>query len=167
MKKENLERAKELFEKEAGVDKVYFTKDGNMFRALHYAEGWDKDGIETVSRALIGLAEKFEEIKAKKTTSTKVVAITGEAGTDGATTDGEGTKGTGTDEGTGTGEGTEGTKTPELSAEEKKAELVKTYIELFDKKPNHMAGVAKLKEQIAEKEALILAEITEAEKNKA
>lgn len=122
MKKTNQERAKELFEKEPNVNAAYFTKDGNMFRAEHYARDWAKGAnggeVETIHRDA-SVAESSE-------------AETGEVGTEPATTSID--------------------KTGEGDAADEKAELTKRYIELYDAKPKHLTGIAKLKELIAAKE---------------
>jgi hypothetical protein len=52
-KSKNYERAATFFAdpKNAGIDKVYFSPDGNMFKAKHYAESWGgTDKVETVHR---------------------------------------------------------------------------------------------------------------------
>lgn len=59
-----IERAEEFFGKNENVDKVYFTSDGNMFRAEHYATNWaqalgDKK-ITPVSRAVALPIQKQE-----------------------------------------------------------------------------------------------------------
>jgi len=133
MKTENLERVKEFFEKNTETKAVYFTSDGNMFKAEHYASNWavglsDK-AVTPVTRASILRSEAITKALANK-------AATGLSGD------------------------TEGqnpiapvaTKS-ELSEADEKAELVKRYIELYDKKPNHLTGIGKLKLKIAEKEA--------------
>jgi len=133
MKTENLERVKEFFEKNTETKAVYFTSDGNMFKAEHYASNWavglsDK-AVTPVTRASILRSEAITKALANK-------VATGLSGD------------------------TEGqnpiapvaTKS-ELSEADEKTELVKRYIELHNKKPNHLTGIEKLKLKIAEKEA--------------
>ncbi|WP_145859051.1 hypothetical protein [Pedobacter suwonensis] len=125
MKTKNLERVKEFFEKNTETKAVYLTSDGNMFKAEHYASNWavglsDKT-LTPVTRASILRSETITKALANK-------AATGLSGD------------------------TEvqiqiipiATKS-ELSESHEKAELVKRYIELYDKKPNNMLDIPKLK----------------------
>lgn len=156
MSKENLNRAKEFFadSKNEEVDKVYFTSDGNMFRAKHYAESWAGSGkVETVYRAVIETLEGKTSKVVKDTKADKIPAGNKEPEADKepeAEKDPEADK------------DPEGDKEPEADKEpantevneaDEKEALVKRYIELYDTKPNHMSGIARLKEKIAEKEA--------------
>lgn len=130
-KQEKLDFAKKFFSENEGVDKVYFTSDGNMFRAEHYAHNWKvslKDqAVTPVTRAeALGLPASTE---------------------DDTDTDGQGGGSTG-------GNTDEGGK-PEGGADDAKAErdaLVKRHIELFDTKPVGLS-IEKLKAKIAAKEA--------------
>ncbi|QNK63950.1 hypothetical protein H7F33_05510 [Pedobacter sp. PAMC26386] len=159
MNKEYLERAKVLFAKEETVRTLYFTSDGNMFRAEHYAMGWanglaDKK-IETISRTLVMAADIFNE-KAAGDSGLQV---------DGSTEGAAGNAGS-PENSTGGTDGSDSTQTNSSETDEKAA-LVTRYIELYDTKPNHMTGVEKLKTQIATKEAELKAAEIAAENNKA
>ncbi|WP_090498814.1 hypothetical protein [Pedobacter terrae] len=153
MKKEYLERAKEFFEKNTETKAVYFTSDGNMFKAEHYASNWsvglaDK-AVTPVTRASILISE----------TITKALANKAAAGLNGDTE---------VQNPVVPASDVQNPIAPvievqdpivpvapksELSEVDEKAELVKRYIELYDTKPNHLTGIEKLKLKIAEKEA--------------
>jgi len=144
MKKENIARAKELFEKEPKVEEVYFTTDGNMFRALHYARGWQPEGIETVRRSTVELAEKIDEMVSgkagKATVAAPIVPVAPVVPSAPVAP--------------------VAPKVPVVAVvtavtSDERAALVKRYIELFDKKPAQNIGDATLKMRIEEKEAAL------------
>lgn len=112
MKKENLEAAKAFFKKNPEVNKVYFTTDGNMFRALHYAENWQKG---------LGAGE-IEHINSDLETDKVAEPKDGAVNdlVDGVITDEKNVK----------------LVDEKDAANDEKAELVKRYIETFDTKPD-------------------------------
>lgn len=129
MENQNLERAKEFFGANEGIDKVYFTSDGNMFRAAIYAANWNST-----------LTDK------------EIVSITrgeanGEAKPDDDTT---GQTGGAADDQSGAGAGQTGQAGG--TADDEKKEARRRYIELFDKQPVGMSH-EKILEKIATKEA--------------
>lgn len=135
MEKQDLtKRADEFFKENVGADRVYFTSDGNMFRAERYAKNWAGFLTDKTISPIFKNGEQSDPI------------VTDGAG-DGAGAGGE------TGGASGAGDGGSG---------DEREELVKRYIELFDTKPNHMTGIPKLKEKIAEKEAAIQAEADKA-----
>lgn len=123
MKKEFLERAKDFFGKNEGINKVYFTSDGNMFRAENYADNWK---ITLADKAVTPITK--EDIFGKSES-------TGDAPTDSGNADDE------------TGKNNAGG-----GADEEKKALHKRYIELFDVKPVGLS-VEKIKAKIEAKEA--------------
>lgn len=161
MANEKLNRAKEFFadSKNEGVDKVYFTKDGNMFRAKHYAENWGGVGnVETVYRqvveALDAKLKKNDEKGEKDISSLQLVKT--ESNEPETEKDPAGEKDPLDSKEDEDGKEPEADKEPakpEVTEADEKEALVKRYIELYDTKPNHMTGIVKLKEKIAAKEA--------------
>jgi|GEM_PF-1613603 len=133
------ENVKDFFAKNKGVDRVYITSDGQLFRAEHYANNWAaslKD--RTVSVENRSLKERLDRI------------IDTSKATKGSTEGTEDSTG-GQDDATGsTGDG----------AADERAELVKEYIELFDTKPAHNIGLDKLKAKIDEKKTELAATAT-------
>lgn len=154
MAKENLERAKAFFAdpKNADVNAVYFSKDGNMFKAKHYAESWGGvDGVETITRPFV---EALASLKEKKevTAETPAADATKEAGEGSAETPAA-------DAANQASEATAETPAADAAnqASDERAELVKRYIELYDTKPAHNMKLENIAAKIAEKEAQLKA----------
>lgn len=127
MNKELFESIKEYFKKNANVNKVYVTTDGCIFSAKHYADNWS-----------ISLPNDKKAI----TEVTRAEALGLEETAPADVKKNSDTKAVKTAADTGGGD------------DEKEA-LRRRYVELYDKNPNHMLGIPKLKAAIEEKEAEI------------
>lgn len=134
---QNAEKAKAFFAKNKNVNRVYFTSDGQMFRAEHYANNWaaslkDRE-VDVLHRVVSNVLNKVvDELDSDDAGDASDLTATGK------------------DHSADAGDG---------STDEKEA-LVKEHIELFDTKPAPNIGLETLKAKISTKKAEL-----EAEKN--
>lgn len=133
--KQNAEKAEAFLAENKNVNIVYFTSDGQMFRAEHYANSWaaslkDRE-IDVHIRSSNNILDKFnDKLKTESAASLEDAGSTGNGDSNSDAT----------------------------SDDDERKALEKEHIELFDTKPAYNIGLDKLKAKIAEKKAELEAE---------